>query len=75
MQEACLAGDYAKALEIQDKVMPLHQAIFAEPGLCGAKYAMSKLGLCSEEVRLPLLPVSDATRAQIDAALAHAGLL
>ncbi len=75
MQEACLAGDYAKALEIQDKVMPLHQAIFAEPGLCGAKYAMSKLGLCSEEVRLPLLPVSDATRAQIDAALAHAGLI
>ncbi|WP_299921200.1 4-hydroxy-tetrahydrodipicolinate synthase [uncultured Pelagimonas sp.] len=75
MQEACLAGDYAKALEIQDKVMPLHQAIFAEPGLCGAKYAMSKLGLCSEEVRLPLLPVSDATRARIDAALAHAGLV
>ncbi len=75
MQEACLAGDYAKALEIQDKVMPLHQAIFVEPGLCGAKYAMSKLGLCSEEVRLPLLPLSDATRAQIDAALAHAGLI
>ncbi|MGH1412890.1 MAG: 4-hydroxy-tetrahydrodipicolinate synthase [Pelagimonas sp.] len=75
MQEACLAGDYAKALELQDKVMPLHQAIFAEPGLCGAKYAMSKLGLCDEEVRLPLLPVGEETRSKIDAALAHAGLL
>lgn len=75
MQEACLAGDYAKALELQDKLMPLHQAIFAEPGLCGAKYAMSKLDLCTNEVRLPLLPVTDATAARIDAALAHAGLL
>ncbi|PYG30505.1 4-hydroxy-tetrahydrodipicolinate synthase [Pelagimonas varians] len=75
MQTACLAGDYAKALEIQDKLMPLHQAIFAEPGVCGAKYGMAKLGLCSEEVRLPLLPISDATRAKIDAALAYAGLL
>ncbi|SMX27006.1 4-hydroxy-tetrahydrodipicolinate synthase [Pelagimonas phthalicica] len=75
MQEACLAGDYAKALELQDKLMPLHQAIFAEPGLCGAKYAMSKLDLCANEVRLPLLPVTDTTAARIDAALAHAGLL
>ncbi|WP_425039842.1 4-hydroxy-tetrahydrodipicolinate synthase [Primorskyibacter sp. S187A] len=75
LQDACLAGDYARALELQDKLMPLHQAIFAEPGLCGAKYAMSRLGLCSEEVRLPLLPVSEQTRAQIDAALTSAGLL
>ena len=75
MQEACLAGDYAKALELQDKLMPLHQAIFAEPGLCGAKYAMSKLDLCANEVRLPLLPVTDTTAARIEAALAHAGLL
>ncbi|MCT4558160.1 MAG: 4-hydroxy-tetrahydrodipicolinate synthase [Pelagimonas sp.] len=75
LQEACLAGDYAKALEVQDKLMPLHNAIFTEPGLCGAKYAMSKLGLCENEVRLPLLPVTDATAAKLDAALAHAGLL
>jgi 4-hydroxy-tetrahydrodipicolinate synthase len=75
MQEACLAGDYAKALELQDRLMPLHQGIFAEPGLCGAKYAMARLGLCSEEVRLPLLPVTEPTRARIDAALRHAGLL
>ena len=75
MQEATLAGDYPKALELQDKLMPLHQAIFTEPGVNGAKYAMSKLGLCSEETRLPLLPISDATRAQIDAAMAHAELI
>ncbi|MBV7396142.1 4-hydroxy-tetrahydrodipicolinate synthase [Mameliella sediminis] len=75
LQEACLAGDYAKALEIQDKLMPLHIAIFTEPGLCGAKYAMSKLGLCSEEVRLPLVPLTEATKAKVDAALAHAGLI
>ncbi|SDG57698.1 4-hydroxy-tetrahydrodipicolinate synthase [Alloyangia pacifica] len=74
MQAATAAGDYAKALELQDKLMPLHQAIFAEPGVCGAKYAMSRLGLCAEEMRLPLLPVTEQVRARIDAALRHAGL-
>ena len=75
LQKACLAGDYAKALEIQDQLMPLHQAIFTEPGLVGAKYGMARLGLCSEEVRLPLLPLTDATKAKMDAALVHAGLM
>ncbi|MFY9210391.1 MAG: 4-hydroxy-tetrahydrodipicolinate synthase [Aestuariivita sp.] len=75
MQEACLAGDYAKALEIQDRLMPLHKAIFIEPGLVGAKYAMSRLDLCSDEVRLPLLGLSDETKLKIDAGLKHAGLL
>ncbi|MEP1353368.1 MAG: 4-hydroxy-tetrahydrodipicolinate synthase [Tateyamaria sp.] len=75
MQEACLAGDYATALEIQDKVMPLHKAVFTEPGLCGVKYAMSRLGLCSDEVRLPLTTLTDETKALVDAGLAHAGLL
>jgi len=74
-QAATLAGDYAKALEYQDKLMPLHEAIFIEPGLVGAKYAMSKLGLCSDEVRLPLTGLSDSTKAALDAAMAHAGLL
>jgi len=75
MQEACLAGDYAKALGIQDKVMPLHKAIFAEPGLVGVKYAMSRLGLCGPEVRLPLTELTDETKALVDAGLAHAGLM
>jgi 4-hydroxy-tetrahydrodipicolinate synthase len=75
VQEACLAGDYKTALEIQDKLMPLHKAIFLEPGLVGAKYAMSQLGLCSDEVRLPLTELSDDTKAQIDHGLRHAGLI
>ena len=75
LQVATLDGDYARALEIQDRLMPLHQAIFTEPGLCGAKYAMSRLGLCSEEIRLPLEPVTAPTRALLDGALRHAGLL
>jgi 4-hydroxy-tetrahydrodipicolinate synthase len=75
MQAATLKGDYPTALAITDKLMPLHQAIFAEPGVCGVKYAMSLLDLCSEEVRLPLLPVTDETKAQIKSALECAGLL
>ena len=75
MQNACLAGDYAGALAIQDKLMPLHKAIFTEPGLVGAKYAMSRLGLCSDEVRLPLTSLTDETKVLVDTGLKHAGLL
>ncbi len=74
-QEATLRGDYATALAYQDRLMPLHEAIFVEPGLCGAKYAMSRLGLCSDEVRLPLSGLLEDTRGQIDAAMRHAGLI
>lgn len=74
-QAAMLAGDYAKALEYQDRLMPLHEAIFIEPGLVGAKYGLSKLGLCSEEVRSPLTGLEDSTKAAIDAAMHHAGLI
>ncbi|MCE8524580.1 4-hydroxy-tetrahydrodipicolinate synthase [Ruegeria pomeroyi] len=74
-QQATLAGDYAKALAYQDRLMPLHEAIFIEPGLVGAKYALSKLGLCSEEVRSPLTGLEDSTKSAIDAAMKHAGLL
>lgn len=73
-QEATLAGDFAKGLEYQDKLMPLHQAIFTEPGLVGAKYAMSRLGLCSDEVRCPLTELSDETKVLVDDAMRHAGL-
>ena len=75
LQEATLAGDYAKALEIQDKLMPLHNAIFTEPGLVGAKYGVSKLGRASDEVRLPLTTLSDETKAKMDAAMRNAGLI
>ena len=75
LQAACASGDYARALEIQDRLMPLHKAIFTEPGLVGVKYAMSKLDLCADEVRLPLAGLLDETKALVDAGLAHAGLL
>ncbi len=74
LQSACLTGDYAKALEIQDRLMPLHQAVFTEPGLVGVKFAMSELGLCSDEVRLPLTPLTQGTKDLLRAALRHAGL-
>ncbi|MEO1318110.1 MAG: dihydrodipicolinate synthase family protein, partial [Pseudomonadota bacterium] len=74
-QEATLAGDYATALALQDKLMPLHDAIFLEPGLAGAKYGLSLLGHCRNEVRLPLLPISEPVEARIKSAMVHAGLL
>ncbi len=74
-QNATLEGDFTKALDYQDHLMPLHTAIFLEPGVCGAKYALSKLGRCTEEVRLPLTPLTDGTRARIDEAMRFAGLI
>jgi 4-hydroxy-tetrahydrodipicolinate synthase len=74
-QAATLAGDFGKALEYQDRLMPLHEAIFIEPGLAGAKYGLSRLGRCTEEVRLPLTTLLPETKAKIDAAMRHAGLL
>jgi len=74
-QAATRAGDYAKALEYQDLLMPLHSAIFLEPGLVGAKYGLSLLGKCTEEVRRPLTTLLDDTKAQIKAAMGVAGLL
>mgnify|MGYP003507635098 FL=1 len=74
-QEATLAGEYLKALDYQDRLMPLHEAIFIEPGLAGAKYGLSRLGLCSDEVRLPLTTLLDSTKQKIDAAMRHAGLV
>ncbi|MGJ4856375.1 4-hydroxy-tetrahydrodipicolinate synthase [Labrys sp. La1] len=75
LQEATLRGDYASALEIQDRLIPLHGATFLEPGLAGAKCGLAMLGRLKEEVRLPLLPVTDAARTQIQQAMVHAGLL
>jgi 4-hydroxy-tetrahydrodipicolinate synthase len=74
-QEACLGGDYAKALTIQDRLMPLHTALFIETNPAGPKFALSVLGRITEEVRLPMVPVSDGTRATIRSAMTHAGLL
>jgi 4-hydroxy-tetrahydrodipicolinate synthase len=69
------AGDYAGALSVQDRLVPLHDAIFLEPGLAGAKAGLALLGRGTEEVRLPLMPVTEGTRGAIRAAMVHAGLL
>lgn len=74
-QAATLAGDYAKALEYQDRLMPLHTAVFTEPGLVGAKTGMAILGKCSREVRSPITECLPETEALIRAAMAHAGLI
>ena len=74
-QEASLSGDQAKALELQDRLMPLHRAIFLEPGLVGAKYGLSLLGRCEISVRLPHVTVTEPVQKEIRAAMVHAGLL
>jgi len=74
-QESTLAGEYDKALTQLDRLMPLHEAIFTEPGVAGAKYGMSLLGLCSEDVRSPLTGLTDGTKEKMRAAMVHAGLL
>jgi 4-hydroxy-tetrahydrodipicolinate synthase len=74
-QAACLAGDYRKALELQDRLMPLHDAMFCESNPGPVKYAAWRLGLCSAETRLPLVPLSEAAKKQVDAALVGLGLV
>lgn len=74
-QETMLKGDFRGALEFQDRLMPLHKAIFLEPGVSGTKYALSRLGRIREKVRSPLVPVEPSTREAIDAAMRHAGIL
>jgi len=73
-QAACKAGDYAGALELQDKLFPLHAALFSDASPGPTKYALAKLGRLVEELRLPMTPAGAAARAQVDAALAHAGI-
>ena len=75
LQNKSLAGDYAGALKVQDRLVPLHDAIFLEPGLTGAKHGLSLLGRGNEEIRLPLVPVTEPVRKAIRSAMVHAGLL
>ena len=73
-QVSCLKGDYASALKVQDKLMPLHTALFIETNPAPAKYALSLLGKCAETVRLPMVTVAEKTRAAVREAMVHAGL-
>jgi 4-hydroxy-tetrahydrodipicolinate synthase len=74
-QAACQAGDYAKALMYQDKLMPMHKALFIEPNPAGAKYALSKLGKMESTQRSPLVALEATTATKIDEAMRHAGLI
>jgi 4-hydroxy-tetrahydrodipicolinate synthase len=75
LMSAVLKGDYATGLEIQDRLAPLHDAIFKEPGLAGAKHGLKLLDRIDEVVRLPLMPVTPSTGKIIRDAMVHAGLL
>lgn len=74
-QNATLAGDYRTALKLQDRLMPLHTALFVETSPAPIKYAVSLLGHCQADIRLPLVEPSEACRKQVRAAMVHAGLL
>src|SRR5579863_7779712 len=75
VMEAVFKSDWKQALHLQDRLAPLHSAIFIEPGVSGAKYALSLLGRVQNETRSPLLPVSEPTEAVIRRAMVHAGAL
>lgn len=73
-QNACLAGDWKRGLELQDRLYPLHAALFSDASPGPAKYALSRLRKFPLDLRLPMTPPSDASRRAVDAALEHAGL-
>jgi len=74
-QNACLSGDYTAALEVQDKLIELHTALFLETSPAPVKYALSVLAKCADAVRLPMVPVNESTRQAVRQAMVHAGLI
>ena len=74
-QNACMQGAFEAALAIQDKLMPLHDAMFCEASPAPAKFAASLLGMSSDEVRLPLVNVTEPARLRIREAMVFAGLI
>jgi 4-hydroxy-tetrahydrodipicolinate synthase len=74
-QAACLKGDYAAALKLQDKLAPLHMDLFIETSPAPVKYALSLLGKCANTLRLPLVPASERAQTAVRQAMVHAGLV
>jgi 4-hydroxy-tetrahydrodipicolinate synthase len=74
-QTACLRGDYATALTLQDKLAPLHLNLFVETSPAPVKYAMALLGKCDNALRLPMIPASEKAQAAVREAMVHAGLI
>jgi len=75
LQDACFSFNFKKALAIQDKLIPLHKALFLETSPAPVKYALSLLGYCEDVVRLPLVSVTSETQAAVRDAMIHAGIL
>ncbi|MEQ8388166.1 MAG: 4-hydroxy-tetrahydrodipicolinate synthase [Alphaproteobacteria bacterium] len=75
VQEAWQAGDFAAVQEINDRLAPLHAALFVETNPAPVKFAASLLGKCSPELRLPMVPLSDTSKAKVETAMRSAGLL
>ncbi|MBX9746971.1 MAG: 4-hydroxy-tetrahydrodipicolinate synthase, partial [Hyphomonadaceae bacterium] len=75
MQEATLQGAFDAARALDDPMSDLHKTLFIEPSPAPTKYACSLLGLCTEDVRLPIMPCSDAAKAKVKAAMVQAGLI
>ncbi len=75
MQASMLAGDFRTALAINDRLQPLHAALFSDASPGPVKYALSRLGLMTGDVRLPIVPPSPTACAAVDAAMIHAGIL
>ena len=75
MQTACERSDYTTAAQIQERLMPLHMALFTEPSPAGVKYATSLLGLCDESCRLPIVPLSDQSKSAIRGAMTNLELI
>ena len=74
MMAASLQGDFKTARQLHDRLMPLHDALFLEPNPVGIKYAMSRLGLCRNELRAPLTSASAGAQLRIESAMQHARL-
>jgi 4-hydroxy-tetrahydrodipicolinate synthase len=74
-QAACLKGDFATALRLQDKLAPLHINLFVETSPAPIKYAMSLIGKCANTVRLPMVPASEKAQTAVRQAMVHAGLI
>jgi len=74
-QNACLKGDFAAALELQDKLSPLHINLFVETSPAPIKYALSLIGKCANTVRLPMVPATEKAQAAVRDAMVHAGLI
>jgi len=75
MQRAWREGDMATVMDLQDRLMPVHNAMFCETSPGPVKYAASLLGKCSAETRLPICEIAETSKTRVRDAMVAAGLL